>query len=101
MTLSSQAAWSLNDEILDACVEQSDQSAVVAASDAAARDRCHILIEQLPSDGLGEAEESLSMMCEHYSTVEAKQIPTPVAVVAGRVVGEYVRPVFPVTEDEE
>lgn len=67
----------------------------------AARARCHILVEQLPSEGLGEAEESLVQVCDHYATpVEPAPVKTEPKVVTGRVTGSYVRPVVPVEGED-
>jgi hypothetical protein len=62
---------------------------------------CHALLQRLPDEGLDEAVESLLTMNEFYrlpSYVPPPPLPrksTPVRMGPG-----YVRPVFPVTEEE-
>ena len=68
---------------------------------AAARMRCHLLIETLPGDGLKEAEESLNGMCDFYLTpYSAVPLPPPSREVSGHVVERYTRPVFPVSVED-
>lgn len=61
---------------------------------------CHVLLTQIPDEGITEAVESLSHMWEFYRTrvAQAPQLPSPPSIPA--VYGKaYTREVFQVTED--
>lgn len=63
---------------------------------------CHAIIQQLPEEALKEAIESLTETYAFYARPVPPPKPLPPAPksVPVRITGSYVRPVFPVTEDE-
>jgi hypothetical protein len=62
---------------------------------------CHVLVEQLPENGLAEAVESLTGIYEYYRDQPKylPEVPARLPSISGRITGEYVRPVAPLTEE--
>jgi hypothetical protein len=65
-----------------------------------ARIACHVLLTWLPDTGLPEALESLAEMWRfhHLPAPPPRQLPVSPSIPV-KLMGEYVRPVFPVTEE--
>jgi hypothetical protein len=61
---------------------------------------CHVLVDQLPDQGLGELVESLVGMVDFYAVRSTQpSLGAPARPARSRVLGHYERPVFQVTED--
>ena len=84
---------------LDLYIHEPPEGVTLSETDA---DRllCHLLLQRMPDEGLKEAIESLSGMCEFYRLPAGspKPLPAPKSVRA-RITGSYVAPVFPATEE--
>jgi len=58
---------------------------------AAARQRCHMLIEQIPDAGIEESEKELMLICQDtlnpyvYVPINISQPPVPAILVATRI----------------
>jgi hypothetical protein len=65
-----------------------------------ARIACHFLLSQIPDEGMSEALESLAglWLFYHLPPPSPRQLPVSPRVPV-KVTREYVRPVFPVTEE--
>ncbi len=61
---------------------------------------CHALLHLLPDEGLPEAMQSLVDMNEFYRLPRFVPPPLPQKSIPVRIGPGYVRPVFPVTEEE-
>jgi hypothetical protein len=64
---------------------------------------CHVLVDQVPDRGLQELLESLTDIYEFYATLpEKKPLALPESEpIKARVTGSVIRPVYPVSEEEE
>jgi hypothetical protein len=68
---------------------------------AIARLFCHAVLQKLPDNALSEAVESLAQIFEFYSSNNAPMPPKlPAQAISARWGQGYVRPIFPVDEDE-
>jgi hypothetical protein len=65
------------------------------------RTYCHLLLNQIPDRGVGEAFETLARICEFYSTPTTHLLVTPTLeqAIPATIGIEYQRPAFPLTED--
>lgn len=86
---------------IDFCLPEGNDAGALSEAEMY-RLYCHVLLQQIPAEGLKETAESLDEMRDFYAAAPVNQnaIAPESKTVEARLGQVFVRPVFPITDEE-